>query len=33
MKPIKLEMTAFGSYKEKTVIDFRELGDCSLFLP
>ncbi len=32
MKPIKLEMTAFGSYKEKTVIDFRELGDCSLFL-
>lgn len=27
MKPIRLEMTAFGPYKEKTVVDFEKLGD------
>lgn len=31
MKPVWLEMTAFGSYKEKTVVDFRELKH-SLYL-
>ena len=30
MRPIRLEMTAFGSYKEKTVIDFDRLS--GLFL-
>ncbi|WP_027406578.1 AAA family ATPase [Anaerovibrio sp. RM50] len=32
MRPIKLEMQAFGSYLEKTVIDFDKLGSDSLFL-
>lgn len=27
MKPIKLTLTAFGSYKDKTVIDFEKLGN------
>lgn len=32
MKPIKLTMTAFGPYKNKEVIDFRELEDHRLFV-
>lgn len=28
MKPIKLEMTAFGSYAQPAVVDFRRLGHC-----
>jgi exonuclease SbcC len=32
MRPIKLTMTAFGPYKGKEVVDFRELGDRNLFL-
>lgn len=28
MKPIKLEMTAFGSYAQLTTVDFRQLGHC-----
>lgn len=31
MKPVWLEMTAFGSYKEKTMVDFRKLKH-SLYL-
>ncbi len=31
MKPILLEMTAFGPYKEKEVIDFRKLEENLLF--
>ena len=26
MKPVWLEMTAFGSYKEKTIVDFTKLN-------
>lgn len=32
MKPLKLTMSAFGSYKEKTVIDFSLFGPSGLFL-
>lgn len=32
MRPIKLEMQAFGSYLEKTVIEFDKLGKDALFL-
>lgn len=32
MKPIKLTMSAFGPYKEETVIDFEKLGKNGLFL-
>ena len=32
MKPVKLTMSAFGPYKEKEVIDFRELKNHHLFL-
>lgn len=32
MRPIKLEMNAFGPYKEKTVLDFTELNNQTLFL-
>lgn len=31
MKPIQLTLTAFGPYKEKEVIDFRQLGAHRLF--
>lgn len=32
MRPIKLEMNAFGPYKEHTVLDFTELNNQTLFL-
>lgn len=32
MKPLRLEMTAFGPYRDREVVDFRELGDHALFL-
>lgn len=32
MKPIKLTMSAFGPYKEETIIDFEKLGNSGLFL-
>ncbi len=32
MRPVKLTMSAFGPYAEKTEIDFRQLGDSGLFL-
>ena len=32
MKPIKLTMSAFGPYKEETIIEFDKLGDSGLFL-
>lgn len=32
MKPIKLEICAFGPYAEKTVIDFSLLGDNGIYL-
>ncbi len=32
MRPIKLTMTAFGPYKERETVDFRELNDRNLFL-
>lgn len=32
MKPIYLEMCAFGPFADKTVIDFAELGEGSLYL-
>lgn len=32
MKPILLTMTAFGPYKEKEIVDFRELKDHRLFV-
>lgn len=32
MKPERLEMTGFGSFKNKTVVDFSKLGDDGLFL-
>ena len=32
MKPIKLTMSAFGPYREETVIDFEKLGKSGLFL-
>ena len=32
MRPIRLEMTAFCSYCEKTVIDFSQLGEEGLYL-
>ena len=32
MKPVYLEMCAFGPFADKTVIDFAELGEGSLYL-
>ena len=32
MKPVKLVMSAFGPYAEKTVVDFSAFGDSGLFL-
>ena len=32
MKPIKLKMSAFGPYKNETIIDFDKLGENGLFL-
>lgn len=32
MKPIKLTMSAFGPYREETIIDFEKLGENGLFL-
>ena len=32
MRPLSLQMCAFGPYPEREVVDFRELGDHSLFL-
>ena len=32
MRPLRLEMCAFGPYAEREAVDFRELGDHSLFL-
>ena len=32
MKPIQLTMSAFGTYKEKTIIDFSKFGNSGLFL-
>ena len=32
MRPIKLTMSAFGPYAEKTVIDFNKLGESGLYL-
>lgn len=32
MRPLRLELTAFGPYKEKTVLDFRDLKNQNLFL-
>ncbi len=32
MKPLKLCMSAFGPYAEEQILDFRELGDRSIFL-
>jgi exonuclease SbcC len=32
MKPVKLTMCAFGPYADKQVLDFRQLGDHTLFL-
>ena len=32
MRPIKLTISAFGPYKDKTVIDFTKLGERGLYL-
>lgn len=32
MRPVKLEMNAFGSFSEKTIIDFTTLGSNGLYL-
>lgn len=32
MKPVKLTMSAFGPYREETIIDFEKLGENGLFL-
>ena len=32
MRPLQLEMTAFGPYAQKEVIDFTKLGDKRFFL-
>ena len=32
MKPINIEMSAFGPYKEKIEIDFTKLGERGIFL-
>ena len=32
MKPIKLEMAAWGPYKDKQTVDFNKLGNKGLFL-
>ncbi len=32
MKPLKLTMSAFGPYSERTIIDFENLGSSGLFL-
>ena len=32
MRPIRLELSAFGPYLERTVIDFEKLNEAGLFL-
>ena len=32
MRPLRLELQAFGPYEKKTVIDFSVLGDNNFFL-
>ena len=32
MRPLKLTMSAFGPYADKTVIDFRTLGTLGVYL-
>jgi len=32
MRPLRLEMTAFGPYAKKTVVDFEKFGDRGLYL-
>lgn len=32
MKPLTLEMSAFGPYKDLTIIDFTKIGDSGIFL-
>ncbi len=32
MRPLRLEIQAFGPYPGREIIDFRRLGDCTLFL-
>ena len=32
MRPLKLTMSAFGPYRNKTVIDFNRLGTQGLYL-
>ena len=32
MRPVRLQMCAFGPYPAREVVDFRELGEHSLFL-
>ena len=32
MKPIKLTMSAFGPYADKTVVDFTKIGEDGIFL-
>ena len=32
MRPIRLELSAFGPYLEHTVIDFEKLNEAGLFL-
>ncbi len=32
MKPISLEISAFGPYKNKEEIDFTKLGESGIFL-
>ena len=32
MRPLRLEMTAFGPYAKRTVVDFEKFGDRGLYL-
>ena len=32
MKPISVEMSAFGPYKDSVVIDFSKIGENGIFL-